>query len=71
MYRPHGNLVLAAVLALTLVLSGLPAAAAAPLRDFPPADSAYHSYAEMVGEINAVAAAHREYCQPLEYRQVL
>ena len=30
------------------------------LQDFPPTDSAYHNYAEMVADIQAVAAAHPE-----------
>ena len=37
-----------------IALSAVPAAAA----DFPARDSLYHSYPEMVAEINAVAAAH-------------
>ncbi|MET1231713.1 MAG: M14 family metallopeptidase, partial [Candidatus Limnocylindrales bacterium] len=35
-------------------LATLPAAAA----DFPPADSGYHTYSEMVAEVQSVAAAH-------------
>ena len=37
-----------------LAIAAVPAAAA----DFPPQDSLYHSYAEMVSEIHAVEAAH-------------
>jgi carboxypeptidase T len=57
--RPSSGLLprIASAVALAAVVLGgaAPPAAAA---DFPPRDSLYHSYDEMVTEINAVAAAH-------------
>lgn len=62
---PRPAITLAALLAVIgILVSGLPAAAAdlpalpAAVSDFPPRDSLYHSYAEMVIDIHDVAAAH-------------
>lgn len=49
-------LVVACAVAAGLVPAGIGGTARAA--DFPPADARYHSYAEMVAEIHAVAAAH-------------
>jgi len=57
--RP-GSVLTALVLACAVVAGLAPAglAGGAKAADFPPADSRYHSYAEMVAEIKAVAAAN-------------
>lgn len=43
-----------------IIALGYPIAAVYQPEDFPPADAAYHNYAEMVTEIQQVAAAHPE-----------
>ena len=59
--RPTRTARLALVLAATVGLSGIaagPAATSTAAADFPAADSDYHTYAEMVAEIQATEAAH-------------
>ena len=57
--RPIAGLVLALSIALSLIAAPVaPADAAIAAGDFPVYDSAYHTYAEMVAEIQATQAAH-------------
>ena len=51
LYGTHGQ-------ALTLALRGFQVVPKAEPDDFPPGDSNYHNYAEMVADLEAVAAAH-------------
>lgn len=53
---------LALVMAVTVGLTGMTAAPASAA-DFPAADSGYHTYPEMVAEINAAQAAHPDIVQ--------
>lgn len=60
MARTSRPLFVAAVLAAAAMLPALPARAAG---DFPPGYEAYHTYAEMVADITATAAAHPDIVQ--------